>query len=115
MDLAAIPWQPTRHPGVLVHFYASDRRSGRTLALIRMEPGCGYPRHRHCGDERLLVLQGGYRDERGVHRAGDFVVYGPGTEHAPIATDGPSDPACVLLALAHEGIALLANEGPPRR
>lgn len=109
MDLAAVPWQTTRHAGILVHFYASDRRSGRTLALIRMERGSGYPRHRHCGDERLLVVQGGYRDEHGDYRAGDFVLYGPGTEHSPVAIDGPGEPACVLLALAQEGIALLGD------
>lgn len=109
MDLAAIPWQPTRYPGVAVCFYSSDRASGRALVLIRMEPGCGYPRHRHRGEEHLLVVQGGYRDERGEHRAGSFVRYDDGSEHAPTATDGPGAGPCVLLALAHEGIKLLAG------
>ncbi len=109
MNLDAIPWQPTRYPGIDVHFYASDRSSGRALALIRMAPGCSYPRHRHRGEEHLLVVQGGYRDDRGVHRAGEFAHYGDGTDHAPIAVDEPGAPACVLLALAHEGIQLLGG------
>lgn len=109
MDLAAIPWQTTRYDGVVVHFYASDRRSGRALVLIRMAPGRGYPRHKHRGEEHLLVVQGGYRDEQGEHRAGDFVVYDDGSEHAPVALDGPDAVPCVLLALAHEGIKLLAG------
>ena len=104
MDLAAIPWKSTRHPGIAIWFYAADRKSGRTLALIRMDPGCGYPRHKHKGEERLLVLQGGYRDETGVRRAGEFAIYGDGTEHGPVALDGPGSAPCVLLALAHEGI-----------
>jgi putative transcriptional regulator len=107
LDLTAIPWRTTRYPGIAVHFYATDRERGRALVLIRMEPGHGYPRHRHRGEERLLVVQGAYRDERGVHRAGDITVYEDGSDHAPIATDEPGALPCVLLALAHEGITLL--------
>ena len=39
----------------------------------------------------------------------DFVVYDDGSEHAPVALDGPDAVPCVLLALAHEGIKLLAG------
>lgn len=109
MDFAAIPWRTTRYPGVAVHFYASDRSSGRVLALIRMDPGCGYPEHRHHGAEEVLVLQGGYRDERGSYRTGQFVRHPDGSTHSPVALDGDGDPACVLLALAHEGIRLLGG------
>lgn len=104
MDLAAIPWQTTRHPGVRVHFYSSDRQTGRVVALIAMAPGCGYPRHRHQGAEEVLVLQGGYRDEVGEYRSGQFVRYEDGSAHSPVAIDGSED--CVLFAVAHEGIAL---------
>ncbi|MBZ0153192.1 MAG: cupin domain-containing protein [Planctomycetes bacterium] len=106
MDLSQVPWRATRYPGVDVHFYASDRQRGRVLALIRMAPGCGYPAHRHRGEEHVLVLQGGYRDEAGEHMAGQFVRYEDRSEHAPVAIAG--DRACVLLALAQEGVALLA-------
>lgn len=109
MDLAAIPWRATRHAGVAVHFYASDRASGRALVLIRMEPGSGYPRHRHVGEEHVLVVQGAYHDGVGTHRAGEIVVHGDGSEHAPVAVTGPAGAGpCVLLALAHEGVTLLA-------
>lgn len=109
MELTEIPWQPTRYPGIAIWFYSSDRATGRALVLIRMEPGCGYPRHRHRGEEHLLVVQGGYRDDRGEHRAGTFARYEDGSEHAPVALDGPGAGPCVLLALAHEGIKLLAG------
>jgi anti-sigma factor ChrR (cupin superfamily) len=109
VDLAAIPWRPTKYPGVAVHFYASDRRTGRALVLIRMDPGCGYPRHKHRGEERLLVVQGGYRDEHGEHRAGAIATYDDGSEHAPVALDGAGATPCVLLALAHEGVTLLGG------
>ena len=107
IDLSCVPWRTTRYPGIDVHFYAADRASGRVLALIRMAPGCGYPPHRHRGTEHVLVLQGGYRDERGEHVRGAFVEYGDGTHHAPVAIAGAGAAPCVLLALAHEGVELL--------
>jgi putative transcriptional regulator len=107
MDLESIPWQPTSYAGISVHFYASDEGSKRVLALIRMEAGCGYPRHRHRSDEEVLVLQGGYEDELGRYAAGQLIRYPPGTEHGPRATEDPGGEPCVLLALAHEGIKLL--------
>lgn len=107
LDLAAIPWRSTRHRGVRIHFYASDAATGRVVALIAMEPGCGYPRHRHRGPEEVLVVQGGYRDELGEYRAGTFVRYAGGSEHGPVALDGAT---CVLLSLAHQGVE---PAGPP--
>jgi len=108
MDLDSIPWQATSYEGIAVHFYASDRDSKRVLALIRMDPGCGYPRHRHRSEEEVLVVQGGYEDELGRYDQGQLVRYAPGTEHGPRATGQPGGEPCVLLALAHEGVKLLS-------
>ncbi len=107
MELDTIPWQSTRYPGIAVHFYASDKRSKRVLALIRMEPDCGYPPHRHTNTEEVLVVRGGYEDELGTYEQGQIVTYEAGTEHGPRATGVPGGEPCVLLALAHEGIKLL--------
>jgi anti-sigma factor ChrR (cupin superfamily) len=109
VDWSPIPWRSTRYPGVSIHFYASDRRTGRALALIRMEPGHGYPEHRHRGDELVAVLQGTYRDHLGEHAAGSAACYADGTTHAPVGGGGSESPACILLALAHEGITFLAG------
>ena len=103
----AIPWKQTRYDGVRVHFYASDKTTGRVVALIGMQPGRGYPAHRHKGPEEVLVVQGGYRDAMGEHLQGSFVRYEDGTVHAPVAVEG--GPECILLAVAHEGIALLGS------
>ena len=100
-----VPFRATRHPGVRIYFYASDRATGRVTALIGMQPGCGYPAHRHQGAEDVLVLQGGYRDARGEHRAGDRVRYEDGSAHAPVALSGEVE--CILFAVSHEGIAPL--------
>ena len=50
-----------------------ERRGGGTV-LIRMDPGCGYPAHRHQGGEDVLVLQGSYVDEYGTHQTGEHTV-----------------------------------------
>lgn len=109
MDLQAIPWRETRYPGVRIHFYASDRASGRVVALIAMDPGCGYPRHLHRDTEDILVLQGGYADEFGSYTRGTSAHYGRGTCHSPVAL--ASGPTCVLLTAATEGIELLDGAG----
>ena len=105
LDLSAIRFEPTRHHGVSIHFFWRDEATRHAAVLIRMAPGCSYPAHRHRGAEELFILQGGYRDERGEHRAGDYVRYEDGTTHHPVALEGGLD--CVFFAIAAEGIDLL--------
>lgn len=103
-DFNSIDWKPTRHRGIFVNILRRDEKNGDAMVLIRMEPGCGYPAHRHVGSEEVLILQGGYRDSRGEHRAGDYILNDAASAHAPIALDGED---CIMLALAHGGIELL--------
>ena len=99
---------------------ADSERGGASPAsmtvLIRMAPGCGYPRHRHVGPEDVLVLAGGYVDGDGRRfTAGSFVRYPAGSEHEPVALGNADEPAsagnpsCVLFAVAHEGTQLVAR------
>ena len=78
--------------------------SGDSVVLIRMDPGCGYPAHRHAGEERVLVLHGGYRDEGGRYLTGSRQVNPPGSFHSPAALDGGE--SCVLLAAIEGGVDL---------
>lgn len=109
-DLTSLPWRDTRYAGVAwVDLARAD--DGTTTALIRMSPGCGYPAHRHVGAEDVLVLAGGYRDDDGrEHRAGDFVRYGPGSVHEPVALDGPEARDCLLFAVAHRGTEVIDRD-----
>ena len=105
--LGELPWRETRHAGVQWLDLAPESEGPARTVLIRMGPGCGYPRHLHLGPEDVLVLSGGYTDDDGrVLRAGDFVRYPAGSEHAPLANGGPGDPDCVLFAVAHGGTEL---------
>jgi putative transcriptional regulator len=103
MDVSRIRFEPTRHGGLSICYLHRDA-SGGGAVFIRMEPGCGYPAHRHRGVEQLVVLQGGYRDERGEHREGDYVRYEDGSQHRPVAL---GEGACVLFATVERGIELL--------
>ena len=105
LDLTRIPWRATRHEGIYLHFLRRDEATGDVTVLIRMQPGCSYPAHRHNGVEEVFILQGGYRDARGTHRAGDYVSNEAGSAHHPTALEDPAED-CVMLAFAHGGIQL---------
>ena len=109
LDLTLIPWRATRHRGIHLHFLRRDAATGDATVLIRMEPGCPYPAHRHRGAEEVFVLQGGYRDARGLHRAGDYVLNEAGSAHSPTALTDPAED-CVMLAVALGGIELVSRE-----
>ncbi|HVG30094.1 MAG TPA: cupin domain-containing protein [Pyrinomonadaceae bacterium] len=104
LDLSRIDWSETRHEGVALKVLRRDEASGDATVLIRMRPGCSYPAHRHAGLEEVFILQGGYRDAAGEHRAGDYVLNDAGSAHRPTALAGED---CVMLAVAHSGIELL--------
>ncbi len=109
LDLSQIHWRATRQEGVHLHFLRRDAETGDSTVLIRMEPGCSYPAHRRRGVEEVFILQGGYADSRGAHRAGDYVVNDAGSSHHPKALEDPRED-CAMLAFAHGGIELLNAE-----
>ena len=67
---------------------AHDETTGVRLVIGYMPPKLRFPRHEHLGFEHVVVLSGGYDDERGEFVAGDFGVYEPGSEHGPQTLDG---------------------------
>jgi quercetin dioxygenase-like cupin family protein len=79
-------------PGVeLVHLEAGPACVGADVGFVRVKAGATFPVHHHRGDERVLVLQGGYTDSAGaVGRAGDLVELPAGSSHSLTALpDGP--------------------------
>ncbi len=62
-------------------------QSAETL-FVRFAPGVRFPEHRHTGLERVLVLEGSYRDSGGVqHRPGELREWVEGTEHGFVVDD----------------------------
>jgi anti-sigma factor ChrR (cupin superfamily) len=109
IDLSKIRWRTTRHEGIHLCFLRRDEATGDSTVLIRMEPGSSYPAHRHVGVEEVFVLQGGYADARGAHRAGDYDMNEAGSAHAPKALEETGED-CIMLAVARGGIETLKSD-----
>lgn len=79
-----VRWRSAFAKGSRFSVLMRDPFSGSYLILAHMPPRRVVPRHRHVGTEEVLVLAGGYEDERGSYEAGCFTSYEPGSEHAPL-------------------------------
>jgi quercetin dioxygenase-like cupin family protein len=96
-------WRPGPLPGTLLfHLEGGPRRAGADCGLVQLAPGFALPRHRHLGDERVLVLEGGYREDTGrVFLPGDVHHMPRGTLHGyRVFDDGP----CLCALVLYEGV-----------
>lgn len=78
-------WTQVPIPGVqLLHLRAGPRVAAADNGLVRIQAGAHFPTHLHLGSERVLVLDGGYRDRESgrVYRAGDLHEMLEGSSHA---------------------------------
>ena len=87
LDLAAISWQEVV-PGVRLRVLKEDPARGMRACLVWARPGARHPRHRHLGDENILVLRGAIRDERGVYGPGQVCRSRAGSAHSEEALPG---------------------------
>jgi quercetin dioxygenase-like cupin family protein len=92
-DLAALferaatadAWTDSQVPGTrLMHLQGGPRVAAADNGLVRLAAGTRFPTHRHLGLERVLVLDGGYRDEQDgrLYLPGQWHEMQPGTSHA---------------------------------
>lgn len=94
VDVDALAWQPTPHPGVMIKTLWQDENGDAYTALFRIEPGARLPEHRHTGVEQTYVLEGSLVDEQGECTAGNFVWRRPGSIHTAHSPNG-----CVALGI----------------
>lgn len=90
--------------GVTVfHVDGGPRVLGAITGFVRIERGQSFPRHRHLGGERVLVVQGAFRDDVSgeVFRTGDLSRMPAGSEHSLSVLPGP---ALVYLAVVFDGV-----------
>jgi quercetin dioxygenase-like cupin family protein len=93
-------WQASQVPATeLLHLQGGPRVAGADNGLVRIEAGATFPNHRHLGLERVLVLEGGYRDEPSgrIYRAGDLHEMLPGSAHSYVAL--PERPLLLAVSL----------------
>jgi hypothetical protein len=82
-------WEDGPPPARLYHLPYGPALAGVDVGFVRVPAGAAFPRHRHLGEERVLVLQGGYVDSDGtVVRRGDVDPKPAGSEHAFTALPG---------------------------
>jgi putative transcriptional regulator len=107
LDAASEPdtWELDSLPGVgLIHLSAGPRLAGADAGLVRFPAGLHWPMHRHLGEERMLILSGGFRDDAGrTWGPGDELVMTPGSMHA---LDIVGDRPCVSAVTLFEGLEM---------
>lgn len=79
-----LSWQPLRFsPGIRWAPVINDPSTGSMLVAVQGRTRSAFPAHRHVGPELGVILEGGYEDQTGDYRLGDFFAYQPGTSHRP--------------------------------
>jgi anti-sigma factor ChrR (cupin superfamily) len=87
VDVAALPWEPTRFPGIETKTLVFDPVSGVATVLMKMAPGALLPDHEHVQIEQTWVLEGSLVCGEGECGAGQFVWRPAGSRHE--ARGGP--------------------------
>jgi anti-sigma factor ChrR (cupin superfamily) len=88
VEVEALPWQPTRFPGIEIKVLMEDQASGLLTALTRFAPGAALPLHEHVELEQSWVLAGRLVDEEGAATEGNYVWRPAGSRHRAHAPDG---------------------------
>jgi anti-sigma factor ChrR (cupin superfamily) len=94
LNVADLPWQETRFPGVDMKVLVEDKDSGLITALFRFGPGTKLPYHEHVEIEQTWVLEGTLEDEEGIASAGNFVWRPAGNRHNAHSPNG-----CLVLSI----------------
>lgn len=83
-------WEEGPAPGVLLMTVNAGPKVPEALtALVKLSAGATFPLHPHFGPERVIVLEGGYRDSSGLEVwRGEVQDMAPGTDHDFVAFDG---------------------------
>ena len=88
IDVDAMPWQPTRWPGIETKMLMEDPETGMQTTLTRMAPGAVLTDHQHVQLEQTWVLEGSLVDHEGEAKAGSFVWRPAGSRHTASAPNG---------------------------
>jgi anti-sigma factor ChrR (cupin superfamily) len=93
VTVEALPWSPTRFPGIEIKVLMEDKETGLLTALTRLAPGAVLPDHEHVEIEQSFVLEGSLADAEGVVTAGNYVWRPGGSRHTAHTPDG-----CLVLS-----------------
>jgi anti-sigma factor ChrR (cupin superfamily) len=88
IDVAGMPWETSKFPGIEHKVLYNDPKTGMATLLFRLAPGAVVPLHEHTGVELTYVLEGSLEDEEGECTAGNFVWRPAGNTHEARAPRG---------------------------
>ena len=81
VEVAKLPWEKTRFPGVEMKTLLADRETGVVTSLMKFAPGARLPDHEHVLIEQTYVLEGSLVCGEGECKAGDYVWRPAGSRH----------------------------------
>ena len=86
----SLVWHQTSFVGIWFGcFESNDGVQEHPLTMLtRFDPGGFFPLHGHPGGEEILVLQGHFADETGVHPPGTYMLNPEGFIHHPYSEEG---------------------------
>lgn len=85
LDTRTAPWQPGAVPGLALMRLGGC--AGEVTQLLRAGAGTGGGIS-HDGGAEVLVLEGAFADEHGLHPRGTWLRYPPGSRHTPRSAHG---------------------------
>jgi anti-sigma factor ChrR (cupin superfamily) len=88
VDVASMPWSPTKFPGIDIKVLLEDKGTGLLTALFRWAPGSFLPDHEHTRIEQTFVLEGSLEDHEGEVTAGNYVSRPAGSRHVARSPKG---------------------------
>jgi putative transcriptional regulator len=99
------PWTAGPTPAIqLFHLTTGPAVAAALAGFVRVKAGERFPYHRHLGEEQVLVLQGGLRDDDGtVLRRGDVARAPADSAHSFVALPGPD---LVYLVVLQGGVEI---------
>lgn len=85
----SLTWYPTTFPGISFGCFESNRhvQDHPVTMLTRFDRQGFFPLHGHPGGEEILVLEGNFIDEAGVHPPGTYMLNPEGFVHRPYSED----------------------------
>ncbi|MFM7905070.1 MAG: cupin domain-containing protein [Microcystis sp.] len=86
----SLTWFQTNFTGIWFGCFESDHeiQDHPVTMLTRFYPGGFFPLHGHPGGEEILVLEGNFADETGVHPPGTYMLNPEGFIHRPYSEEG---------------------------
>jgi hypothetical protein len=101
---SAASYAPGFFPGMsLLHVRGGAAVANAITGFVRVAGGLAFPRHRHLGQESVLIVQGRLLDDGRVCEPADVVVMPAGSAHAFSVLPGPD---LLYLAVVERGLEI---------